>query len=127
MRRTVMVLAAAAFVACGGETHDGPDATTDGEADTGPGPTDAKAEKQWPIVYNIVDGGGDSPDCYYDGDIVRSCCNGEPCQGFCLLDDDGSIECSCYGIPGGCTGDYEGQPVNLCCSTIRGCTVTCAP
>ena len=120
---TLLKLTSAVFVACGEGTHEVPDATVDGEVEAS---VDVKAEKQWPIDYDIVDGGGDSAECYTDGDIVRSCCNGQPCRGFCVL-DDGSIECSCYGIAGGCTGDYNGQPANVCCSTVRGCTSLCGP
>jgi hypothetical protein len=129
MRRAVTMLKVATavlFLACGRETQDVPDATVDAtvDAEAAETSTDAQSDKQWPIVYNIVDGGGDSPDCYYDGDIVHTCCNGQPCRGFCIL-DDGSVECNCYGIPGGCTGDWEGQPANLCCAKYRACTVDC--
>jgi hypothetical protein len=121
---------------CGGETdswHDAAtDATTaegsaadassgiDGTADGGP--ADATSEKQWPIVYNVVDGGGDSPSCYPDGNIVQACCNGQPCRGFCLGEPDDASECSCYGITGGCVGfsDQYNTIPNVCCSTIRG-------
>ena len=126
MRRTVRLLeiATVLFVACGGQTHDVADATVDDAAVEAS--TDAKTDKQWPIVYNIVDGGGDSPDCYYDANVVHTCCNGQPCRGFCVLDEDGSIECSCYGIAGGCTGDWDsGEPANVCCSQWRACTVNC--
>lgn len=111
---TLIEVLTVTFVACGGETHDPADATAD-----------ATSEKQWPIVYNIVDGGGDDPECYYDGDIVHTCCNGQPCRGFCVLDDDGSVGCSCYGIPGGCTGDWEsGEPANICCARLHACVAT---
>ena len=125
MRRAVKWLLF--VVACGGQTTSQPDATTDGPSsdavddqfaeDAG----DAADEKQWPIAYNIVDGGGDEPYCYPDGDIVQACCNGQYCRGFCLGLADGAIECSCYGISGGCQ-DYYGDPDPIgCCTTDRAC------
>ncbi len=138
MRWTLMTVMVCAHLitGCGGETESQVDATADGHASDAVNDllevdasspdagltTDAMDEKQWPIVYNIVDGGGDSPSCYNDANIVQACCNGEPCRGFCVLDDDGSITCSCYGIPGGCIGENNINHIpNVCCSTVRGC------
>jgi hypothetical protein len=141
---TIILVGVRVAAGCGGETdtHDaGTDATTmddahhEGDASSVDGfddvtPLDAAAEKEWPIVYNTVDGGGDSPSCYPDGDIVQACCNGQPCRGFCVGDEDGAIECNCYGIPDGCTGENAVNHIpNVCCSTVRGCVSAsyCSP
>jgi len=121
----ILCLLSVRLVQCGGATQSQPDATVDGSStdalsDSYSGPTDANTEKPWPIIYNIVDGGGDGADCYDDANVVQACCNGQQCRGFCVLDDDGAVECSCYGIGGGCTGENNGTP-NVCCSKYRGC------
>ena len=53
-----------------------------------------------PESEKLVDGG---PDGAWNGNLaVISQCNGEPCQGRCVLDPQGHEHCSCWGIDGGC-------------------------
>jgi hypothetical protein len=34
--------------------------------------------------------------------MATACCAGNPCNGHCVLGDDGRVGCSCYGQAGGC-------------------------
>jgi len=49
------------------------------------------------------------------GKSVTACCNDEPCQGLCYANDDGGVQCECFGIIGGCP---EGS---VCCWPLLGC------
>lgn len=99
-------------------TTEDADLSSDGAEDEG---------KTFP-TYNIVDGGGladgDSSVCHSSLYVTHSCCNGEPCNGFCEGLPDGSVRCSCFGIVDGCQD--EGQ---VCCVGYRGCarTFICYP
>jgi len=71
----------------------------------------------------IVDGGRDCglPEAGVGRD---TCCNGAPCRGDCIEVSAGKAECQCYGIKGGCTGDF------VCCTYYpEGCTkeLFCGP
>jgi hypothetical protein len=45
-------------------------------------------------------------------DMVSSCCNNEPCWGYCIPEGAGWV-CDCYGIQGGCPLDSG----RVCCIT----------
>jgi hypothetical protein len=47
---------------------------------------------------------------------VSACCNGKACIGQCVAGPAGTVECSCYGVQGGCA---QGQ---VCCRMRRACT-----
>ena len=123
MIRDALILAfVASLLACGQDENPG-DASLDGDqgdvadADaTLEAAADASLSDRQPPTYNIVDGGGDDPICYSTDQVVRSCCNGEPCRGFCVGESDGSVSCSCYGITGGCWSSGLD-----CCERFRGC------
>lgn len=46
-----------------------------------------------------------------------SCCNGEPCNGQCVVAGGTRIACSCFDTVGGCP---QGQ---VCCKLRRGCVL----
>ena len=108
----------------------GPDAAVDGGSDATVAdavPADAVADAgadvpHEAIAYDVVDGGGDEPYCFDNGNVKQACCNGQACKGFCVVIEDGGVGCTCYGVPEGCGGlsSYYDASVQ-CCALQRGC------
>lgn len=69
----------------------------------------------------VVDGDGpcapDAPATF----AVASCCNGVPCAGQCIREEDGGLSCACYRIKGGCTGSQVCCRGDLACTTWSHC------
>jgi hypothetical protein len=126
------------FQACGGkvagdgaQNPPGPepwpaDASVQPTGDAGPQATDAPSDKppfhpaKFPDAgkkdggassWVIVDGGKDCNLPPFAGwDVIRTCCNGMLCQGWCVLVGDATApECNCAGITGGCPSPH------VCC------------
>lgn len=96
----------------------GMDATIDSQKDGDAAIVDASTDHS-PPQYPIVDGSGDCAPAYAAGDAsYSSCCNNQPCVGFCVALDDGGIGCSCFGVPDGC----DQNKGLVCCRQGRACT-----
>ncbi len=130
MRRRLLMSAVALLMACGreiGPPEAGVPTDASGGADDGSAldaQVDDAAADAGPIVYDIVDGGGDEPFCHPDGDALQACCNGQFCSGFCIRGEAGVLECSCFGIPGG-FGASAGLRPDLSARRRGTCTRRC--
>ncbi|CAN5663875.1 hypothetical protein BH09MYX1_BH09MYX1_57290 [soil metagenome] len=129
----------ASLAACGSDDASTADAsvdstTADGASDAtlpdSPFPSDDGDAGQgmsfdaWFDGYNLIDGGTlpDGAPCgpanWFGYNRIRTCCNGEVCEGFCEGLPDGSARCSCFGLVGGC-GPQSSEA--WCCYLSRGC------
>ena len=133
MRQRALTLGCIALAACGTslatqEAGVQEDASGDGEP-TWPVP-DASYDRALDLdsqlqervdhwaSYDLVDGGGDGPECRWHNSVIQSCCNGLACEGFCVRVGDGAVGCSCWGIAGGCAE----MPGSVCCNyPSQGC------
>jgi hypothetical protein len=128
MRRRAILVAVwmtmtTAALRCGGDASmldGGTDATVTGDVGQ-EAPFSLGDVTTWdhpPIEYPIVDSSGDCAPKTFDGGWA-SCCDDQPCLGFCVALDGGRVGCSCYGIQGGCERDRD----LACCPTERGCNL----
>jgi hypothetical protein len=112
----------------GGQMSGGTDANTTGASTSAGSPGSTGAFTSGPSDAGLYDGP------VYDGDmgcaptsngfVETSCCEGTPCEGSCEL-HDGSWQCYCAGISGGCASQgLRCCPVKKGCTNEESCTTT---
>ncbi len=89
----------------------GDDASVDDAGDSGDA---AVADVVDSGPWHVVDGGGScAPEA--GPTSLSTCCNNEPCNGVCVGNDAGDVQCWCAGVVGGCTGGLT------CCKVPNAC------
>ncbi len=113
LSRLLLVGSITSFVGCGS------DITTDAGVDAGDGATDSSSQDA--VTDSIVDGGAwhffdSSGDCAPDVTprAYSACCNDQPCNGTCMQNEVGDVQCWCAGPPG-CPDGL------VCCSLTGSC------
>jgi hypothetical protein len=95
-----------------------PETSPDTSADDTASPVDtARADTN---TLTVVDGGNECKKPPISGLEVRSCCNGEVCEGVCAqAKDDPAPACYCIAKKGGCAAG------TVCCPPKGGCSASC--
>lgn len=124
--KAFIVLVLVLLTACGGHQSD-KDAST--PADSSPGDdatlndgdmifTDA-AEDNGGLWHEYDGGYGCLKDAAYNPYALETCCaDGSICQGECVENDKGVVQCTCWGLANGCQGGL------VCCTITSSCIST---
>jgi hypothetical protein len=117
MKATFLFLASVFAVSGCGATISTVDGGFDAMADDG-GSDGAATDGADDVVdggaWHLVDGGGS---CAPEAGLtsLSSCCNNQACNGVCVGNDIGDVQCWCAGVVGGCTGGLT------CCKVPNAC------
>jgi hypothetical protein len=68
-----------------------------------------------PPPLNVVASEGECAPAADNLVTLGACCNNTPCSGQCVTAAEGKVECSCFGVRGGCP---QGQ---VCCNFRHQC------
>jgi len=66
-----------------------------------------------PVRPRVASQGDSAP--HYAGGGTGTCINNQPCRGFGVRNEDGSVVCTCYGRDGGCGDGQRCDPMRLAC------------